>query len=99
LNRLVTDALSDVLWTPSADADENLRNEGIPAERISRVGNIMLDSFEMVRPRIEAAAVPAELGLDGQPYGVVTLHRPSNVDDPAVLAALVDALVAVQDEL
>jgi len=99
INRLVTDVLSDVLWTPSADGDENLRAEGISADRISRVGNIMLDSFELVRPAIEAAAVPAELGLQTGGYGVVTLHRPSNVDDPAQLARLVEALAAVQERL
>ncbi|HEU0098596.1 MAG TPA: UDP-N-acetylglucosamine 2-epimerase (non-hydrolyzing) [Allosphingosinicella sp.] len=99
LNRLVTDVLADVLWTPSADGDENLLAEGIPAGRISRVGNIMLDSFELVRPAIEAAAVPAELGVMPGRYGVVTLHRPSNVDDPEQLAGLVDALVSVQQRL
>ena len=99
LNRLVTDVLADVLWTPSPDADDNLRAEGIPHERISRVGNIMLDSFEMVRPKAEAAGVPAELGLADGGYGVVTLHRPSNVDAPDSLAGLVEALAAVQREL
>lgn len=99
LNRLVTDVLSDVLWTPSPDGDENLRAEGIPAERISRVGNIMLDSFELVRPRIEAENASDAFGLEGQPYAVVTLHRPSNVDRPEALAPLVDALIAVQAEL
>ena len=98
LNRLVTDVLSDVLWTPSPDADDNLRAEGIPEARISRVGNIMLDSFELVRPRIEAADTPAMFGLSGQPYAVVTLHRPGNVDRAETLAPLVDALVAVQAE-
>jgi UDP-N-acetylglucosamine 2-epimerase (non-hydrolysing) len=99
INRLVTDVLSDVLWTPSPDGDENLAAEGIPAERITRVGNIMLDSFELVRPAIEAADVAAELGLERGRFGVVTLHRPSNVDEPAQLARLVEALVAVQKRL
>jgi UDP-N-acetylglucosamine 2-epimerase (non-hydrolysing) len=99
INRLVTDVLSDVLWTPSPDADANLQAEGIEEEKISRVGNIMLDSFEMVRPQIEAAAVAEQLDLGGRRYGVVTLHRPSNVDDADQLRLLVDALVAVQAEL
>jgi UDP-N-acetylglucosamine 2-epimerase (non-hydrolysing) len=99
INRLVTDAIADVLWTPSPDGDDNLMAEGVPASRISRVGNIMLDSFEMVRPQIEAANVPAELGLAPGGYGVVTLHRPSNVDDDGPLAELVTALVAVQSRL
>src|SRR5919199_1924604 len=63
LNRLVTDVLADVLWTPSPDADENLAAEGIPAGRVTRVGNIMMDAFELVRPAIEAAAEPEALGL------------------------------------
>ena len=99
LNRLVTDVLADVLWTPSADADENLAAEGIPPGRITRVGNIMLDSFELVRPAIEAADVPGELGLEPGGYGVVTLHRPANVDDPAQLIRLVDALIETQRRL
>jgi UDP-N-acetylglucosamine 2-epimerase (non-hydrolysing) len=99
LNRLVTDVLSDVLWTPSADADENLHAEGIPEGRISRVGNIMIDSFELVRPAIAAAAVPESLGLTPGGYGVVTLHRPSNVDEPAQLLRLVEALIEAQRRL
>jgi UDP-N-acetylglucosamine 2-epimerase (non-hydrolysing) len=99
LNRLVTDVLADVLWTPSPDADDNLAAEGIPASRITRVGNMMLDSFELVRPAIEAADVPGELGLERGGYGVVTLHRPSNVDDPAQLVRLVDALIEAQRRL
>ncbi len=96
INRLLTDAIVDVLWTPSPDGDAHLLAEGVAAHRITRVGNIMLDSFEMVRPAIAAAGVPEEFGLTAGNYGVVTLHRPSNVDDDAPLKALVDALVAVQ---
>jgi UDP-N-acetylglucosamine 2-epimerase (non-hydrolysing) len=99
LNRLVTDVLADVLWTPSPDADANLRAEGIPEERITRVGNIMMDSYELVRPAIMADGYPAELGLVAGGYGVVTLHRPSNVDVPEQLDRLVEALVAVQAHL
>src|SRR3954468_1445795 len=99
VNRLVTDALADVLWTPSPDADDNLAAEGVAKARISRVGNIMIDSFELVRPAIEAADVPGEMKLARGDYGVVTLHRPSNVDDPAQLARLVDALIEAQRPL
>ncbi|TFI57806.1 UDP-N-acetylglucosamine 2-epimerase (non-hydrolyzing) [Sphingomonas parva] len=99
INRLVTDAIADVLWTPSPDADDNLRAEGVEPGRITRVGNIMLDSFELVRPAIESADLPAEIGLARGRYGVVTLHRPSNVDTPAQLIRLVDALIEVQREL
>jgi len=99
LNRLATDVLCDVLWTPSPDADRNLEAEGIARDRITRVGNIMLDSFEMSRPEIEAAAMAGTLGLTPGRYAVVTLHRPSNVDDPGQLARLAGALGAVQARL
>ena len=99
INRIATDVVADVLWTPSPDADANLIAEGIPPERITRVGNIMLDSFELVRSRIEAEGMADALGIGGSPYAVVTLHRPSNVDQAGPLAALVQALVAVQARL
>ncbi|WP_114952615.1 non-hydrolyzing UDP-N-acetylglucosamine 2-epimerase [Sphingosinicella terrae] len=99
INRIATDAVADILWTPSPDADTNLAAEGVPADRVTRVGNIMLDSFEMKRPAIEAAAVPQSLGCNGRGYGVVTLHRPVNVDDPAQLGRLVDCLAELHAEL
>jgi UDP-N-acetylglucosamine 2-epimerase (non-hydrolysing) len=98
INRLVTDAISDLLWTPSTDADANLLAEGIPATKIECIGNIMIDSFEMLRPKIEASDIRERLGLTG-PFTVVTLHRPSNVDDREQLAALVQSLVALSHEL
>ncbi|MBT8441801.1 MAG: UDP-N-acetylglucosamine 2-epimerase (non-hydrolyzing) [Gammaproteobacteria bacterium] len=99
INRLVTDAVADLLWTPSPDGDENLLAEGVPAERIERVGNIMIDSFEMMRERIEAAGTRERFGLSDQRYGIVTMHRPANVDDPAILELLVDQLCAVADSI
>jgi UDP-N-acetylglucosamine 2-epimerase (non-hydrolysing) len=95
INRLVTDAIADVLWTPSPDADENLRAEGVPAEKIDYIGNMMIDSFEMLRPRVESAGTRETLGLERGKFAVVTLHRPSNVDDRATLGLLVSQLVAV----
>jgi UDP-N-acetylglucosamine 2-epimerase (non-hydrolysing) len=95
LNRVVTDHLSDLLLTPSADADENLRREGIPAARVARVGNLMIDTLRAHLPRARALRVPASLGLATGRYAVVTLHRPSNVDDPVVLARLLAALAEV----
>ncbi|MBL8487355.1 MAG: UDP-N-acetylglucosamine 2-epimerase (non-hydrolyzing) [Rhodocyclaceae bacterium] len=93
INRVLTDALSDLLWTPSPDADGNLRREGVEDRRIRRVGNIMIDAFELLRPRIAAEAAAAGLGLPEAGYGVVTLHRPSNVDTPEALSGLVDRLL------
>lgn len=92
INRLVTDAIVDVLWTPSPDADENLHREGVPDFRIERVGNIMMDSYELMRSQIAAANAPAAHGVTPGNYGVVTLHRPSNVDDKAILSLLADQL-------
>jgi UDP-N-acetylglucosamine 2-epimerase (non-hydrolysing) len=92
INRLVTDAISDLLWTPSPDGDANLRREGVPEERIQRVGNIMLDSFELMRSRIEDDSTAADMSLAGKSYAVVTLHRPANVDTLASLTLLVDQL-------
>lgn len=99
INRLVTDVLADVLWTPSPDADANLLAEGVAEDRITRVGNIMLDSFELVRPAIESAKSADAYGLRKGAYGVVTLHRPSNVDDPGKLAQLVESLAAAQQRI
>ncbi len=94
INRLVTDAISDLLWTPSPDGDENLRREGVPEARIVRVGNIMLDSFELQRMKIDADDTVARMGLETGGYGVVTLHRPANVDSYAALDLLTSELVA-----
>jgi len=99
INRLVTDAIADLLWTPSPDADENLRREGVPDERIERVGNIMIDSFELLRAKIEADDTSERMGLAGTQYGVVTLHRPSNVDDANTLQALVEELEIVAESV
>jgi UDP-N-acetylglucosamine 2-epimerase (non-hydrolysing) len=99
INRLVTDAISDLLWTPSKDADANLLAEGIPADKIDCIGNIMIDSFEMLREKIEAADTRRRLRLEGAPFTVVTLHRPSNVDDREKLTELVEALVRLSREL
>jgi UDP-N-acetylglucosamine 2-epimerase (non-hydrolysing) len=99
INRLVTDSIVDVLWTPSADADENLRNEGVSDEKIDLIGNIMIDSFEMLRENIEASNARDELGLRNGEYALVTLHRPSNVDSEETLLAILDSLVETSKRL
>jgi UDP-N-acetylglucosamine 2-epimerase (non-hydrolysing) len=99
INRMVTDAIVDVLWTPSADADENLVNEGVSADKIDMIGNIMIDSFEMLRDRIESAGTREEQGLASGEYALVTLHRPSNVDAEETLAPIVSELVAASEKL
>jgi UDP-N-acetylglucosamine 2-epimerase (non-hydrolysing) len=95
INRLITDTIADILWTPSSDADANLLHEGVSADKITRVGNIMIDSYEMLRNRIEMNRTRHELGLNGEEYCVVTLHRPSNVDDPDILEKCVNQLINV----
>jgi UDP-N-acetylglucosamine 2-epimerase (non-hydrolysing) len=99
INRIVTDALADLLWTPSPDADENLLREGVPPERIVRVGNIMIDSLEMMRIEIEQRAAARQLGLTPRQYAVVTLHRPTNVDDISVLVRIIRVLLRLADRL
>jgi UDP-N-acetylglucosamine 2-epimerase (non-hydrolysing) len=97
INRLATDAICDRLWTPSQDASEQLAREGHPASRIACVGNAMIDSLEMILPRARAEPLPE--GLEPGGYGVVTLHRPSNVDDTAALAALCAVLEEAAQQL
>ena len=95
INRLVTDALANILWTPSPDGDQNLINEGVPKEKIERVGNIMIDSLEMLRDTIDKEAFYQEIGVEPGGFGIVTLHRPANVDPPDMLKRLCDALVSI----
>ena len=99
INRLVTDAIADVLWTPSADADENLLNEGVAKERIDLIGNIMIDSFEMMSEKIAASKAREEFGLEEGRYALVTLHRPSNVDEAESLERIVDSLVTTSNQI
>jgi UDP-N-acetylglucosamine 2-epimerase (non-hydrolysing) len=99
INRLVTDVLADMLWTPSRDADENLIKEGVSPDKIQFVGNIMIDSLEMLREKIEGQKTYLEFGLKPGAYGVVTLHRPSNVDDPAVLRQICTTLLEIAEEV
>jgi UDP-N-acetylglucosamine 2-epimerase (non-hydrolysing) len=99
INRIATDAIADVLWTPSPDGNEHLAREGVPADKIELVGNIMLDSFELLAPKIRAANRAGKLGLPSENYGVVTLHRPSNVDAREPLELIVDKLVAIAERL
>jgi UDP-N-acetylglucosamine 2-epimerase (non-hydrolysing) len=93
VNRVVTDRLSDLLFTPSRDAGENLRAEGVSDDRVHFVGNIMIDSLVALLPE----AVKRN-GKKHEPYALVTLHRPANVDDPATLRELLDALAELGKE-
>jgi UDP-N-acetylglucosamine 2-epimerase (non-hydrolysing) len=92
VNRVAVDHVADLLLTPSPDADENLAREGIPAARVRRVGNLMIDTLRRHLPAARARAVPEALGLAPGRFAVLTLHRPSNVDDPEVLRGLLGAV-------
>lgn len=95
INRLCTDAISDLLFTTDEIASANLEREGVPECRIHFVGNTMIDS--LLQHLDSARARPLPPGLESKRYAVLTLHRPSNVDDSGVLAGILDAIGAVAD--
>ncbi len=97
INRVLTDQLADLLLTPSSDADANLRAEGIPDERIRFVGNVMIDALFAQLERAKVSTVREDLGLAGKAYAVLTLHRPSNVDERATFKRILDALAEISD--
>jgi UDP-N-acetylglucosamine 2-epimerase (non-hydrolysing) len=99
INRLLTDQVSDLLLTTSEDADENLRAEGIPADKIRFVGNVMIDSLFHSLKIAENSPVRTDLDLDGTDYAVLTLHRPSNVDERETFGGLLDALCNISEKL
>lgn len=99
VNRIVTDRVADVLLTPSADADENLLNEGVPVDAIHRVGNVMIDTLLANVDRARARAMPEQLGIASGEYALATLHRPANVDDGDVLSSLLSALDWTQQRI
>jgi len=91
INRLLTDAISDLLFVSEPSGVRNLRAEGISADKILFVGNVMIDTLLAHRKRAEESRALEQLGLEDGRYALLTLHRPSNVDDPEVLAALFGA--------
>jgi len=99
INRLLTDQLADLLLTPSADADANLMREGIPAERIVRVGNVMIDTLFQQLERARNSTILDELELRPREFAALTLHRPANVDDPESLGRILFAVGSIAREL
>jgi len=101
INRIITDSISDVLWTPSKDGNEHLHKEGVEAEKITLVGNIMIDSYELQKESIIKCNILKDLSLDltSKKYGVVTLHRPSNVDNNDIISNIVSQLIAASKKL
>ena len=99
INRLLTDQIADLLFTPSPDADQNLVAEGIPRERIRFVGNVMIDSLQKNLEAARALGTREKLGLAGVDYALLTLHRPSNVDLRESFERILSALEAISSKL
>ncbi len=99
INRLLTDAISDYLFTPSPDADENLKKEGIAEEKIFLVGDVMVDSLLHNKEKAEHSQILSRLGLKEGNYALLTLHRPSNVDEKERLLNIIRALKEISQRL
>jgi UDP-N-acetylglucosamine 2-epimerase (non-hydrolysing) len=99
INRIVTDRLADVLLTPSPDGDANLLAEGVSAEKIHHVGNVMIDTLMRFRPSATVDRIADRVPVARERYAVLTLHRPSNVDERATFTGIVAALAAIARDL
>ena len=95
INRVLTDQISDLLFTTERSAAANLEREGVPAERIHFVGNVMIDTLLSHRDRARQLGVAQRLGLEPRAYAMLTLHRPSNVDDPSTFETLLSAIADI----
>jgi UDP-N-acetylglucosamine 2-epimerase (non-hydrolysing) len=96
INRIVTDALASYLFTTERSANENLSREGIPQDRVHFVGNVMIDTLLRHRPYAEEIDISSSFGVTSRGYALLTLHRPANVDNPAVLDGILEAIGALQ---
>ncbi len=99
INRVITDAVSDLLFTTEPAATENLAREGIPASRVHFVGNVMIDTLFKYRERASQSDILERLGLEPASYAALTLHRPSNVDNEAALGRVMAGIASVQAEI
>lgn len=99
INRVLTDRVADLLLTPSRDAHPNLLDEGISSDRMVFVGNVMIDTLVAQLSRAQQLDMPSELGVEPGKYALVTLHRPSNVDDPDALRAVLEALAEIASQM
>lgn len=99
LNRRMVDSVANVFWTPSEDADSNLINEGVQKKQITRVGNVMIDTYCLMKERIAAEEILLSLSLPKLSYILVTMHRPINVDSEVNLTVLIDELVKVSKSI
>ncbi len=99
INRLVTDALAELLLVSEPSGVANLRREGVPDSKIRLVGNVMIDTLMGHLEKAQEHGTARRLGLDGRRYGVITMHRPSNVDDPVVLGRMLELFRELSSEL
>lgn len=99
INRLLTDQIADLLFTPSEDGDQNLLREGVAREKIHLVGNVMIDTLVRLLPVARMRTVSGDLKVSPKSYGLITLHRPSNVDDPNALRSIMEVLMDVGRDL
>ncbi len=99
INRVVTDALADLLFTTEPTANENLKNEGISSDKVFFVGNVMIDTLFHYRECASTLAMPSRYGVMRGDYALLTLHRPSNVDVPSTLKGILDAVNSIQSLL
>ena len=99
INRILTDSISDLLLTPSPDGNENLKREGIPDDKVELVGNVMIDSLFRNLENAQDNTICEDLNLSDKDYAVLTLHRPSNVDEKETLGKMLDALISISEKL
>jgi len=99
INRLLTDAISDLLFCTEKSGVENLRREGVAEEKVFLVGNVMIDTLLRNQAAADRSSILEELALAAGSYAVLTLHRPSNVDDPRVLGCILDAIEVIQRDM
>jgi UDP-N-acetylglucosamine 2-epimerase (non-hydrolysing) len=99
INRILSDAVADLLFTTEPAANQNLAREGVPEERVHFVGNVMIDTLFRCRERSRGSRILEELGLSPGSYVALTLHRPSNVDDTDALERIINAIARIQAEV
>jgi UDP-N-acetylglucosamine 2-epimerase (non-hydrolysing) len=103
INRIVTDSISDYLFTTEESANRNLLHEGVPADRIFFVGNVMIDTLLRHRSKAQESTILQDLrlanGREVQPYAILTLHRPGNVDDKRVFSSMLDAFLDISQRM
>lgn len=99
INRIVTDAIADLLFVSEPAGMEHLRREGHPDDELLLVGNVMIDTLRLMLPKAMQLEKPRQLGLRPREYGVVTMHRPSNVDDPTVLRGILTTLTELSQNV